>query len=126
MKTKHYVIIALCLFALITALTNPGTEKHKEEVKLKMNSFLEKEINKKNDDQNDQWSRAGSTMGNILAKSMINMMIDNIVSSSDYILFSTTNITFEEKTETIGIGILGNIFLSEKIDEAMNQGKYQF
>nr|WP_294932371.1 DUF4359 domain-containing protein [uncultured Flavobacterium sp.] len=123
MKTKYYVIIGLCVFTLITALTNPGTEKHKEEVKLKMNIFLEKQMNEKNTNQNDEWSKAGNAMGNALAKSMINMMVDNMVSSSDYVLFSTTNVTFEGKTKTIGIGILGNIFLSGKIDEAMNQEK---
>lgn len=122
MKTKHYVIIGLCVFTLITALTNPGNEKHKEEVKLKMDIFLEKQMNE-NTNQNDKWSKAGNAMGNVLAKSMINMMVENMVSSSDYILFSTTNVTFEGKTKTIGIGILGNIFLSAKIDEAMNQEK---
>ncbi|MCP2027782.1 hypothetical protein L1276_002942 [Flavobacterium sp. HSC-32F16] len=121
MKTKHYVIIVVCLFLLITALTNPGTEKHKEEVKLKMNAFLEKEMNKENTTQNDEFSAAGSLMGNVLAKSMINMMVDNLVSSSNYILFSTTTVTIEGKTKTIGFGILGNIFLSSKIDEALKQ-----
>jgi len=126
MKTKYYVIIAFCLFGFIAALTNPGTEKHKEEVKLKMNAFVEKEVTEKNDNQNEKWSRAGNTMGTILAKSMINIMVDNIVSSSDYIFFSITNISLEGKTKAIGIGVLGNIFLSEKIDEAMNQDKYHF
>lgn len=121
MKTRHYVIIGFCLFALITALTNPGTEKHKEEVKLKMNAFLEKGMNKDKTTQNDQWSKAGGLMGNAFAKSMINMMVDNMVSSSNYILFSTTNVTIEGKTKTIGFGILGNIFLSSKIDEALKQ-----
>lgn len=119
MKTKHYVIIGFCLFVLITALTNPGTEKHKEEVKLKMNAFLEKEMNKENADQNDKWSKAGAVMGNTLAKSMINMMVDNIVSSSNYILFSTTNATIDGETKTMGFGLLGNVFLSNKIDEAL-------
>lgn len=121
MKTKHYLIIGLCLFAVITALTNPGTEKHKEEVKLKMNALFEKEIDKENITQNDELSKAGEIMGNTLAKSMINMMVDNMVSSSNYILFSTTNVTVEGKTKTIGIGLLGNIFLSGKIDEALKQ-----
>ncbi|SHG36587.1 DUF4359 domain-containing protein [Flavobacterium johnsoniae] len=121
MKTKHYAIIAVCSFLLITALTNPSTEKHKEEVKLKMNAFLEKEMNKEKTNQNDELSAAGSLMGNALAKSMINMMVDNMVSSSNYILFSTTNVTVEGKTKTIGFGILGNIFLSSKIDEAIKQ-----
>lgn len=117
MKTKHYAIIGVSLFLLIIALTNPGTERHKEEVKLKMNAFLEKEMSK----ENDELSTAGGLMGKALAKSMINMMVDNMVTSSNYILFSTTNVTYEGKTKTIGFGILGNIFLSGKIDEALKQ-----
>lgn len=112
MKTKHYVIIGFCLFAIITVLTNPGTEKHKEEVKVKMNAFLKKEMNKED---------TGSAIGNALAISMINMMVDNMVSSSNYILFSTTNVTVEGKTRTIGIGLLGNVFLSSKINEELKK-----
>ncbi|WP_276381582.1 DUF4359 domain-containing protein [Flavobacterium sp. H4147] len=115
MKTKHYLIIGFLLFVIIAALTNPETDKHKEEVKLKMNTFLEKENNKINNNDNDQWAKAG----NVLAQSMINMMVDNMVSSSNYIIFSTTNVTYEGKTKTIGVGFLGNVFLSSKIDEAI-------
>ncbi len=117
MKPKHYIISGLCILILVTALTNPGTEKHKEEVKLKMNTLLDKQ----NMSQNDELSRAGGMLGNALAQSMINMMVNNMVSSSNYILFSTTNVTVEGKTKTIGFGILGNVFLSSKIDEAMKQ-----
>ena len=121
MKTKHYLLIAFGLFALIAALTNPETEKHKEEVKLKMNAFINKEINKENTVQNDEWSSAGGLIGNALASSMVNMMVENMISSSNYILFSTTNVTIEGKKKTIGIGFLGNVFLSRKIDEALKQ-----
>ncbi|MFD1602595.1 DUF4359 domain-containing protein [Flavobacterium artemisiae] len=116
MKTKHYLIIGSCLILLITALTNPETEKHKEEVKLKMNAFLEKKMNNENPTQ-----KAGGMVGNALAQSMINMMVDNMVSSSNYIFFSTTNVTVEGKTKRIGFGLLGNIFLSGKIDEALKE-----
>ncbi|MDQ6530094.1 DUF4359 domain-containing protein [Flavobacterium sp. LHD-85] len=121
MKPKHYIIAGLCLFILVTAFTNPGTEKHKEEVKLKMNAFLEKEIDKENTTSNNQMSEAGGILGNALAQSMVNMLVDNIVSSSNYIIFSTTDVTVEGKTKTIGFGILGNVFLSSKIDEAIKQ-----
>lgn len=121
MKTKHYVIIGICLFLLITALTNPGTEKHKEVVKSKMTEFFEKEINKQSTDQASELSSAGALMGNAFAKSMINMMVDNMVSTSNYILFSTTEVTVDGKTKTIGFGLLGNIFLSNKIEEALKQ-----
>ncbi|MBL0738056.1 DUF4359 domain-containing protein [Flavobacterium sp. GN10] len=121
MKPKHYIIVGFCLFVLVAALTNPGTEKHKEEVKLKMNVFLEKEIDKENTTSNDEMSKAGGILGDALAQSMVNILVDNIVSSSNYIVFSTTNVTIEGKNKTIGFGILGNVFLSSKIDEAIKQ-----
>lgn len=121
MKTKHYIILASCLFVLIAALTNPGTEKHKEKVKLKMNEFYEKEMNKEDNIETDQWAKSGKSIGMMLGKSMINMMIDNAVTSSNYILFSTTNVTWEGKTKSVGVGFFGNVFLSEKIDEALKK-----
>lgn len=121
MKTKHYLLIGLGIFFLITALTNPGTEKHKEEVKLKLNTAFEEKLKTNDSSKNDQWSQAGNAMGNVLAKSMINMIVDNCVSSTNYILFSTTKVTYEGETKTIGIGLLGNIFLSGKIDEALKK-----
>jgi hypothetical protein len=119
MKTRNYVILGITLFITILALTNPGQETHKEKVKVKLNEFYEKEM--ANDNTSDQFSQAGNSMGMILAKSMINMVIDNSVSSSNYILFSTTNVTWEGKTKTVGLGILGNVFLSSKIDEAIKK-----
>jgi len=119
MKTRNYVILGITLLMVILALTNPNQEVHKEKVKVKLNEFYEKEM--ANDNTSDQFSQAGNSMGMILAKSMINMVIDNSVSSSNYILFSTTNVTWEGKTKTVGFGILGNVFLSSKIDDAIKK-----
>ncbi|MEO8534008.1 MAG: DUF4359 domain-containing protein [Flavobacterium sp.] len=121
MKTKHYIILAICLFLAAGALTNPDTEKHKEKVKLKMNEFYEKEMVKDDRLETDQLTKSGRSMGMLLGKSMINMMADNMVTSSNYILFSTTNVTWEGKTKSIGIGAFGNVFLSNEIDEALKK-----
>ena len=121
MKTKHYVILGITLFMAILALTNPVQEIHKEKVRIKLNQFYEKEMAKEDNAATNQFSQAGKSMGMILAKSMINMVIDNAVSSSNYILFSTTNVTWEGNTKTVGIGILWNVFLSSKIDEAIKK-----
>ncbi|MFB9076763.1 hypothetical protein ACFFLS_23890 [Flavobacterium procerum] len=115
MKTKYYVLIAIGLFLIIAGLTNPGTEKHKEEVRLKMNTIFH-EKSKKDDISQDE-----NAVGSVIAQSMINMIVNNLVSSSNYILFSTTEVTFQGKTKTIGVGFLGNIFLSSKMDEALKE-----
>lgn len=121
MKTKHYVILGITLFMTILAFTNPNQEIHKEKVKVKLNEFYEKEMAKDDNTSTNQFSQAGKSMGMILAKSMINMVIDNSISSSNYILFSTTDVTWEGKTKTVGIGVLGNVFLSSKIDDAIKK-----
>ena len=121
MKTKNYILLAISLFVTITALTNPDKEAHKEKVKLKMNEFYDQEMAKKDNSSNDQYSQAVKSIGIILGRSLINTIIDNAVSSSNYILFSTTEVTWEGKTKTVGLGILGNIFLSSEIDKALKK-----
>ncbi|MDW8850477.1 DUF4359 domain-containing protein [Flavobacterium sp. MMLR14_040] len=121
MKTKHYAILGIALFLTILALTNPNQEIHKEKVKVKLNEFYEKEMAKNDNTSPNQFSQAGKSMGMILAKSMINMVIDNSISSSNYILFSTTDVTWEGKTKTVGIGVLGNVFLTSNIDDAIKK-----
>ncbi|WP_264537296.1 DUF4359 domain-containing protein [Flavobacterium sp. N1736] len=121
MKTKHYVILGITLFIAILALTNPAQEIHKEKVRIKLTEFYETEMAKEDNTATNQFSQAGKSMGMILAKSMINMVIDNAISSSNYILFSTTNVTWEGKTKIIGIGILGNVFLTSQIDDAIKK-----
>lgn len=120
MKTKNYILLAICLFVTITALTNPDRETHKEKVKLKMNEFYEQEMAKEDNSPNNQYS-AAKAMGIMFGRSLINNIIDNVVSSSNYILFSTTEITWEGKTKTVGIGILGHVFLSSEIDKAIKK-----
>ncbi|MBK8442421.1 MAG: hypothetical protein IPL35_02955 [Sphingobacteriales bacterium] len=38
-------------------------------------------------------------------------MIDNSVSTDNYILFSTTKYSLEGETKVVGIGAFGNVFI---------------
>ena len=121
MKTKHYILIALFLLFATAALTNPDTDKHKEEVKTKMNAFYDDKLAENDNEANDQWSQAGRSLGVMLGKSMIDKMIDNVITSSNFIVFSTTKVNWEGNTKTIGIGLFGNVFLSKEINEVLQQ-----
>lgn len=101
MKTKHYVILGIALFMAILAVTNPTLEIHKEKVKVKLNEFYEKEMAKEDNTATNQFSQAGKSMGMILAKSMINMVIDNAISSSNYILFRPQTLLGREKQKLL-------------------------
>ena len=55
----------------------------------------------------------GMMLGTTLAEGLIN----NMVSRDNYLLFSLTKVTFDGESKIIGIGILGNVFLTGKVDD---------
>jgi len=44
------------------------------------------------------------------------------MSTDNYVLFSTTKITWEGETRIIGIGAFGNVFITKELDESLNKG----
>ena len=65
----------------------------------------------------------GSALGLMLGGTLLDRMIETMVSTDNYVLFSTTKITWDGKSKLIGIGVFGNVFISDKIDEAIKGGK---
>jgi hypothetical protein len=57
-----------------------------------------------------------------MATAIIANMVDATVTRNNWVLFSTTEITIEGKSKTIGVGILGHVYLSSKVDEALSEG----
>ena len=113
MNKKYVILIVIGFCLLVTIITNPSVQKHREEVKKVLKSFVDKRVGKSNDDN----SKASEEMGNLFAGLFIDKMIESSVSSDNYLFFSLTKITKDDKSKTIGIGILGNVFLSKDINE---------
>lgn len=125
MKTKHFIVIGISIILLIAIITNPDTNRHKEEVKSKIHEYLQNSLANDVNEADDKWSKASKLFGNLLGKTMINNMVNTMITSNNYILFSTTNATSEGKTKTIGLGIFGNVFLSNKVNEAFKNSSKQ-
>jgi hypothetical protein len=111
---------------MVGVLTNPSQERHKEVVKNKLNVIMQKAINEslKNSDSGAQ--QIGSALGLMLGGAMLDRMIESMVSTDNYVLFSTTKITWEGKSKLIGIGLFGNVFISDELDQALKDGKGLF
>ena len=62
---------------------------------------------------------ASQGIGFMIGAAFSDMIIDNIVSVDDYVLFSTTKVSWEGKTRVIGVGAFGNVFVTGKLDEAL-------
>lgn len=117
MKTKQITLIVLGVLLLIAILTNPGKEVHKEEVKSKFTESYQKSLEANATSDNNGFEALGSLLGT----SLINALIENNVSCDNYVLFSITKITYKGESKSIGLGLLGNVFLSGKMDEVLNK-----
>ena len=122
MKKNLISTLVLILIVLVAIFTNPGSERHKETVKSKLNVYLQKVMKDELKATSEEEQQAGQAIGLLLGGVIIDQIIDNTLSTNNYLLFSTTKISWEGETRIIGIGAFGNVFLTGKLDEALNQG----
>ncbi|WP_310378218.1 DUF4359 domain-containing protein [Flavobacterium sp.] len=117
MKTKQIVLITVVIILIIAIFTNPNQAAHKEKVKSTITSLYQKQLK-----ENETTSSNGfEALGSLLGTTLINTMVENGVSCDNYILFSITKFTYEGQEKSIGYGLLGNVFLSNKIEDAFNK-----
>jgi hypothetical protein len=119
MKKRYMALVAICFIALLAVFTNPKKDRHKEVLKAKLTAHLQRSA-----DTNVEEASVGlgQAFGVMLGSFVVDQVVNNLVSTGDYILFSTTRITWDGETRTIGIGAFGNVYLSGKVDEALNSG----
>jgi len=91
------VLIGLGIVTVILGITNPSVESHKQAVIKTIAPDIKDEI-KKNPFM-------------ALASKMMESMIDR----DNYILFSLTKISAMGESKIVGYGVLGNVYISDKI-----------
>lgn len=86
---------------------------------------MQKSLKNKHSETNNEWEQAGQALGLMLGGAIIDQVINNFVSADNYVLFSTTKITWDGKTKIVGIGVFGNVYLTRQLDDALNEGLLQ-
>jgi len=104
---KRYVIILVLLIAFIT---NPSEDKHQQVVKSKINEVLRISVLPAEKDE-----QSGYEFDNVL----VDQIVDSYTSYNNYFLFSTTDVIWKGKTDIIGIGLFGYVFIPGKVDEIL-------
>jgi len=122
MKSKTILIAGLGLIILIAVLTNPDQDRHKEVIKNKLKVYIQKSMKESMTETDDEWEQAGQALGVMIGGVIIDGVVNNLISTNNYVLFSTTKITWEGQTRIIGIGAFGNVFLTSKLDETLTEG----
>ncbi len=83
--------------------------------------MIEKDSEKEKSTLEDTGNAFGMAFGTVI----INQLVENLVSTNNYILFSTTKVTLKGETKTIGFGVFGNVFLTSQLDKALNNGLFK-
>lgn len=112
MKKSNIILIVFAVMILAAVLTNPSSEEHKQAVKSVINQVVQNSISENGSDM--------EKLGILFGSSLVEKLIENSVTRDNYLLFSITKITWQGKSKSIGYGLFGNVFLSEKVNKAFN------
>lgn len=122
MKKSYLIFAVFGLITLVAVLTNPNQERHKEVIKNKLNVYMQKSMKENLTQSNNEWEQAGQALGMMFGGALVDRIIDNLVSTDNYVLFSITKITSDGQTNVIGVGAFGNVFITGELEDALNEG----
>jgi uncharacterized protein (TIGR02145 family) len=123
MKPNYLTLGVLGFLILIAVITNPNLERHKEVVKAKLSSTLNKKMSRSSSNSESEWEKAGEAMGAMIGMGIANALIDNLVTTDNFLVFSLTRIKGFDESRVIGIGAFGNVFLFKDAEQKMEISK---
>jgi len=119
MKKTIVFLAFLFLVIAIAFFTNPTPSEHKAAVKEVLYEHLKKSMKTNFSDFSiDQNTGLGTGM--MFGGALVEMLVENMVTSEDYYLFSVTQITWKNSTRTLGVGLFGRVMISDKLEEDLN------
>jgi hypothetical protein len=122
-KKQFYILLSILLVAVLI-FSNPSEDVHIQSVKSKLKTAFKKKMSSeiiKN--QSDTFSSLGNGLGLLLGNNFIDKLADGLVNRKNFYLFSLTNVDYKGEEKIIGFGLLGNVFLSDKIEKIFQQNK---
>ncbi|HEY0653529.1 MAG TPA: DUF4359 domain-containing protein [Chryseosolibacter sp.] len=121
MKISLIIVVILLGAAL---LTNPSKSDHTQAVKDMIAEKLNNAMVDGISTSKNTWEAAGSVIGMSLGMGFVNTFLENMVFRKNYLLFSLTEIRFQGKSRTIGVGAFGNVWILDDAKDRFNQGHF--
>lgn len=109
MKQSQITLIVIGFILLALMATNPSIEDHRQAVVEKVKENIAKSSNS---DSKNQWQKAGEVIGMAIGQGIL----EKAVSRENYLLFSLTKVSFGDKSNNIGVGILGKVSVKDYDD----------
>jgi hypothetical protein len=118
------VIIAIVLLGVL-AVSNPKLEEHQRAMRFKIEKIVDREFGTSNSSSSSSSTleTIASGIGSMLKTSIIDGIVKEYVKRKDYLFFSLTTVEINSEPKIVGIGLLGNVFISEKVDQEVSNGK---
>ncbi len=103
-------ILGTLLFITVLAFTNPDASAHRAKVRDVVMENASREIGET--DAKNTFQALGQSIGMQMGVNIIN----KAVTVDNFYLFSLTQMNTRYESRTVGLGILGKVFLFEKFD----------
>jgi len=115
-------IIAIAIMAILYA-SNPDLLTHQNAVKVKISNLIKKQISsEKSTNSNEQ---AGKFVLGLFGEGIADEAVKEFIKRKDYFFFSLTTFEFNGNETTIGVGLLGNVFITDELEKELNNDTYR-
>lgn len=121
MKSNNSPLILVGLVVLISVLTNPSPEQHKKAIKHKVTTLLQKSVKENLGESASDMFQADQILATFLGGTLVDQFADNLISTNNYLLFSTTSLHWDGDSKTIAFGAFSNVFVTDKLAEAVKK-----
>ena len=110
------------LLMFLAGFTNPGLEDHRQEVRSEVMQFISKEASAVQSSSN-ALAQLGEEEGYVLGNILIQNIANDAVNADNYLLFSLTTLQIQYEERNIGIGLFGQVFLFDDLEDALKNMK---
>ena len=108
-KAWWFILATIFVFLIILIASNPNKQDHKEAIKTEVTTAINKLADKDND-EDDLLTMGVKTLMRLFAGTTVDVTLDQILYYHNYLIYSSTDVTFDGEQHKVSYGILGHVF----------------
>lgn len=115
---KIILLGVVLLLGVVAAVTNPSEERHRAAVREVLSVHAESKLPALL--ATDSSAVGGSLLRRAVALGL-DRAVQHAVTADDYLLFSTTVVTYGAERQVVGVGAFGHVFVSDRLNRWLDQ-----
>lgn len=122
---KALSLLLVGIILIIAAVSNPPQERHQEALEKRLKDFFAEKMKSESEEEPDGLSQVVLGLGKIFGNAIIDLAIENKVTADNYLFFSLTKVDHQGEEKVIGIGLFGNVIITEELETALEEGWFE-